>query len=79
MGVGVSRGVNDAIRRRVIVREAVKHLYMVGTRVRVTFFTSVIKVSGINGKLSLIMVIGRLGNGSEFVQIERHDPMSRIT
>ena len=33
------RSVNDAIGRCVGVREAVKHLYIVGTRVRVTFVT----------------------------------------
>ena len=36
-------------------------------------------VRGTNGKLSLGMVIGRLGNGSEFGWIERYDPISRIT
>ena len=44
-----------------------------------TFVISVIMVSGINGKISLVIVIGRLGNGSEVVWIERHDPMSRFT
>ena len=35
-------------------------------------------VSGTNGKLSLAVVIGCLGNGSEFIWIERNNPMSRI-
>ena len=43
-----------------------------------TFVTSVIMVSGINGKLSLVIVIGHLGNAIEFAWIERHDPMSGI-
>ena len=43
-----------------------------------TFVTSLIKVSGVNEKLSLGIVIGHLGNGSEFPWIERHDTMSKI-
>ena len=42
----------------------------------VTFVTSVIVVSGINGKLSLGIAIGHPENGSEFAWIERYDPMT---
>ena len=41
--------------------------------------TFVIIVSGTNGKLTLGMIIGHLGNGSEFAWIESHDPMLEIT
>ena len=61
------------------VREVVKHLYMIGTSVRVTFVTSITMVSGTNGKLLLVIVIVRLRNGTEFTWINRHDPMPRIT
>ena len=56
-----------------------EHLYMVGTRVRVTFVTNIIMVSVNNGKPLLVIVIGHLGNWSEFTWIEGHDPMSGIT
>ena len=45
----------------------------------VIFITSVIMVRGIKRKLSLGMGMGRLGIGSEFTWIERHDPISEIT
>ena len=45
----------------------------------VIFVTSVIMVRGTNGKPSFGMVIGSLGNSSEFAWIERHDLMLEIT
>ena len=45
----------------------------------VIFVTSVIMVSGIDKKPSLVVVIGHLENGSESARIERHDPMLGIT
>ena len=40
--------------------------------------TGVIMLSSNNEKLSLGIVMGHLGNGSEFAWIERHDPMLGI-
>ena len=45
----------------------------------VIFVTSIIMVSGIDEKPSLVIVISRLGNVSELARIERHDPMLGVT
>ena len=52
---------------------------MARAHVSMALVTNIIMVIGINAKLSLVIVIGRLGNGSEFAWIERHDPMSVFT
>ena len=70
MGLGLPRkcleSVNDAVGKCMCPWEAHKHLYMVGMGVRVKFVTSIIMVSGVNGKLLHGMVKGSLGSERKF-------------